>query len=314
MLSNTTSLESPDNLYSEDNTLAVLAFAQEASDQSVAIKLETIQSETGVTDNIVELWKTDSSIVSKGIDNECQWRCSENFLFVSKSLACTPQDDLQSIAQQAYQAILKTINESDYQQLVRFWNIIPQINMGSGDNENYKRFCNGRLSAFEEYDICEEDYPAASAVGHYGDGMTVYAIASKLEPSHIGNPRQVEAFNYPRQYGPSSPSFARATSVKLGESSRLFFISGTASILGHDSVHINDLKGQLHTTNDNILYLLKEAGFKRSHYLRNPEDFTQTKEVVKSWYPAASVVITHADICRANLLVEIECFCVAESG
>lgn len=320
MLSNTTSTETPDTLYSKDNTLAVLAFSQEASDRSVALKLETIQDETGVSNNIVELWKSDSPITNKGLSNQCQWRCSKNFMFVSKSLHCSRDDDIQSIAQQTYRMILKTIKESDYQHLVRFWNIIPRINVGTGDSENYKRFCDGRLTAFQEFKIKEQEYPAASAVGHHGDGITVYAIASKLEHGHIGNPRQVEAFNYPRQYGRSSPSFARATYVKLSESSRLFFVSGTASILGHDSVHIGDLKGQLHTTNDNILYLLKEAGFKRINieslrvYLRNPRDFAQTKEIVESWYPNANVVITHADICRSDLLVEIECFCIAENS
>ena len=99
---------------------------------------------------------------------------------------------------------------------------------------------------------------------------------------------------------------------------RLLFISGTASILGHSTVHRDDLKLQLYTTNDNILYLLKEHGFKRQNietlriYLRNKSDLAECKSVVETLFPNTRAIYTHADICREELLVEIECFCVSD--
>lgn len=319
MLSNFLSTKSIDTLLSEPNTLAVLEFKQRAAENAVSVKLATLQSDVDYAGNVVEVWQSCSDITASGTHGNCRWRCCDDYLFLAVDMACGPTDDLQMISEQAYLSILQTIQNSEYKKLLRFWNIIPRINVGAGDDENYKRFCNGRLAAFNEFEIADTEYPAASAVGHYGDGISVYAIATKLEPTHLGNPRQVDAFNYPRQYGPSSPSFARATSVSIPDkhNQQLFFVSGTASILGHDTVHLDDLAGQLHTTNDNILYLLKEAGFKRNDihslrvYLRDPADAAQTKATVESWYPDAQVVITHADICRANLLVEIECFCVS---
>ncbi|MBX2847753.1 MAG: hypothetical protein KTR16_05500 [Acidiferrobacterales bacterium] len=319
MLNNFLSTETTDTLLSEPDTLAVLEFRQYAVENAVPVRLTTLKNTKDTDGNVVEVWKSHSNITDSGLDGNCRWRSSEDYLFVAIDLACGTSDDIEKISQQAYQRVLQTIKNSSHHRLLRFWNIIPRINMGDGDDENYKRFCNGRLKAFKEFGIKEEDYPAASAVGHYGDGITVYAIATKLDPMHIGNPRQVDAFEYPRQYGPSSPSFARATCLSIPDTKnqKLFFISGTASILGHDTVHINDLPGQLHTTNDNILYLLKEAGLKRDDihslrvYLRRPEDAALTRETVESWYPNAQVIITHADICRANLLVEIEAFCMS---
>lgn len=320
MLDNFLSTKSTDDLLSEPNTLAVLEFQQYTDDKTVPVKLSTLQSSQDSKKNVVEVWRSDSTIINSGINSNCRWRCCKDYLFVSIDLECNVSDDLENISELAYQNILQTIQDSEYQKLLRFWNIIPRINVGDGDDENYKRFCNGRLNAFNQFGVADTEYPAASAVGHYGDGITVYAITAKVNPVHIGNPRQTEAYEYPRQYGPSSPSFARATSFSIPntENQKLFFISGTASILGHDTVHIDDLSGQLHTTNDNILYLLKEAGLRRDDihslrvYLRHPEDAELTAKTIQAWYPNAQVNITHADICRANLLVEIECFCISK--
>jgi len=319
MLNNFLSSKTTDDLLSEPNTLAVLEFQQYSVDNAVPVKLSTLSSTKDEKGNVVEVWKSDSNIINSGINGNCRWRCSDEYLFIAIDLKCDITDDLEKTSEQAYQSVLQVIQDSEYQKLLRFWNIIPRINVGDGDDENYKRFCNGRLRAFNQFGITDTDYPAASAVGHYGDGITVYAIATKFNPVHIGNPRQVDAYEYPRQYGPSSPSFARATCLSIPDtgSQQLFFISGTASILGHDTVHIDDLSGQLHTTNDNILYLLKEAGLKRDEihslrvYLRHPVDADLTRKTVQGWYPNAQVIITHADICRANLLVEIECFCIS---
>ncbi len=318
MLNNFLSTKTTSDLLLEPDTLAVLEFRQFSVENAVPVKLSTLKSNTDEPRRMVEVWKSHSNIINSGINNNCRWRCSDDYLFVAIDLECHKLNNLENISEQAYHNLLQTIQDSDYKKLLRIWNIIPRINIGDGDDENYKRFCNGRLNVFNQFGIKDTDYPAASAVGHYGDGITVYAISTKLDPMHIGNPRQVDAFEYPRQYGPSSPSFARATCLEIPDTTKkLFFISGTASILGHDTVHIDDLAGQLHTTNDNILYLLKEAGLRRDEihslrvYLRDPCDAHQTRKTIESWYPNAQVIITHADICRANLLVEIECFCIS---
>lgn len=313
MLSNSYSTHEPKLLLAEPDTLAVLEFSNTATSPRVPLLLAKLDEH----DSLVEVWKAPGETVLHGSGDSGNWSRSEHYQFVSVSLPNLSVDDLDSSTEEIYRAILKTIDESEYPQLVRFWNIIPFINRGDGDGENYKRFCAGRLAAFEAFSIGNMQFPAASAVGHYGDGITVYCLSTKHDPINIANPRQIDAFNYPRQYGPSSPSFARATTLTSNEKSpqNMCFISGTASILGHSSVHIGDLQGQLHTTNDNILYLLKETGFKRTDiksarvYLRDPADLLEARTRIKAWYPEAELVFTHADICRDDLLIEIECFC-----
>ncbi len=315
MLRNTISSSQPAQLLAKSDLLAALRFTNSvATCESV---IDTRVQLLGHSLGEFEAWTVDGGLVETGQDERCDWRRSSHLQMSTVSAPLSQGDDFDAVAYDVYQTLLRCIDKSPHKELVRFWNYIPNINHGAGDSENYKRFCSGRLRAFNEYGLGDLQFPAASAVGHYGEGITVYALTATRAGQHHANPRQVDAFKYPRQYGPSSPSFARATTLNVANQ-RLCFISGTASILGHSSVHRGDLRLQLYTTNDNILYLLKETSFKRSDirtlrvYLRNIDDYADCKKVVEELFPNTTVIYTHADICRADLLVEIECFCVAD--
>ena len=318
MLHNYLSRRTAEQELAEPDTLAVLAFAPGAAPSTLnRSNIPCIQVANVTEPASVEVWKEDGAEVEQGESNGCYWRRSENLQFASITKKVSSGDDYQEVAYAAYQHLLNFIEQSPFTEFVRFWNYIPQINLGDGDSENYRRFCNGRLRAFQDHSIDASQFPAASAVGHFTDSITLCALTSNQSAAHHTNPRQVDAFKYPRQYGPSSPSFARATTVRINQQ-RLCFISGTASILGHQSVHQGDLLLQLYTTNDNILYLLEQTNFSRESvrtlrvYLRNPDDHSKCHEVITSLFPATEVIYTHADICRADLLIEIECYCVAE--
>ncbi len=316
MLNNFFSKESAESLLSKDDTLAVLEFGSEAITPATPIVINNLDVEK----KIVEVWKTPNQKVTRGQTGECQWSCSEDYFFVSLVVPFDDSENLEIVSQVAYENLLNTIQNSGFPQLMRLWNILPNINVGDGNSENYRLFCTGRLNAFSKFGISDEQFPAASAVGHFGSVLTLYGLSTKRYPKNIANPRQVNAFKYPSQYGPSSPSFARATSLSYSDDAQhdYCFISGTASILGHETVHVNNLQGQLHTTNDNILYLLQEVGLKRRNiktsrvYIRHPEHFEEIKNTVSAWYPNSDIVYTHADICRSDLLVEIECFCESD--
>jgi len=221
----------------------------------------------------------------------------------------------------AYINIFSALNQHGFTQPFRMWNYLPDINHGRGDDEVYKRFCTGRLRAFEHLSIPPASFPAASALGHHGHGAVIYALASPLTPIHYTNQRQVNAYEYPRQYGISSPSFARATVWSTKSASHLF-ISGTASIVGHETLHEGDLIKQLQVTADNIELLLASANAdKRKHagddfcikvfkvYVRHLHHVAKTQAWLNEHYPHVLAIITLADICRAQLLVEIEGFC-----
>ena len=185
--------------------------------------------------------------------------------------------------------------------LYRIWNYAPGINVGEGDTEIYKLFSKGRSEAFREYfgDDDEASMPSGSCLGADGDQLIVLFLAGDVEPSHHENPQQVPAYRYPRRYGPKSPSFARATSVKL-EDAFYRFISGTAAVVGSESIGIDDVRRQLEVTCDNLEIVEKQSRVALPEnavgveevlgkvYLRNAEDFTMAKDYLEQRLPAWS--------------------------
>jgi enamine deaminase RidA (YjgF/YER057c/UK114 family) len=97
------------------------------------------------------------------------------------------------------------------------------------------------------------------------------------------------------------------------------FVSGTASIVGHETLHRGDVVAQTRETMTNIGALLDEANelvgaarysidaLKLKVYVRRPTDLAAI-ETTLSLMPSAatSVVYVQADVCREELLVEIE--------
>lgn len=201
--------------------------------------------------------------------------------------------------------------------LYRVWNYLPNLNSGEGDKELYKQFCEGRSNAFHQAfgEQNPEYMPAGSCVGIEGDALVLYFLAGSKCPHHHENPNQIPAYRYPRQYGPKSPSFARATSIHLDQS-HYSFISGTAAVLGHESRGFNNLLRQLEITCDNLDQISAQIGNSdqknRRHggkvYLRKAEDYAAAREYLKTRFPHLenSLIYVRSDICRKELLVEIE--------
>lgn len=314
MLQNFLTCASAEQLISDSDNLAVFRFnAHESADLLVpSIRIAQLSDKKSL-----EVWRLVGAEVERGLNGNCCWGRSENLQIVTIEHPLADTDDLAKVSEDIYHELLSFVQQSAHPELIRFWNYVPDINGGAGDEENYKQFCTGRLAAFNQREMQDLQFPAASAVGHHTNGITVSALTSNLKPTYHTNPRQVDAFKYPRQYGSSSPSFARASTLDMADQ-RMCFISGTASILGHNSVHQGDLKLQLYTTSDNILYLLEETGFSPDSletlriYLRNPNDFQTCQTIIEKLFPNTQTIYAHADICRSELLVEIECYCVSQ--
>lgn len=260
-----------------------------------------------------EVWQT-SGTITRGESGRCQWSKTDELAFCAISLdELDTTDNLETATYEAYKEIISFLNAHALIAM-RYWNFIPDINQGSSDLERYKLFCNGRLRAFEEMGVSPNDFPAASALGHYAKGSVIYVIAGKASPQHHANTMQVNAYEYPREYGPSSPSFARASSIELGQKP-LFFISGTSSILGHHTVSMEDITGQTVTTIANIKHLIEmpECRIKEPEtlrvYLRHSADLDAAKTIIQQEFPNTPTLYTHADVCRSNLLIEIEGHC-----
>jgi chorismate lyase/3-hydroxybenzoate synthase len=206
-------------------------------------------------------------------------------------------------------------------QLARIWNYVPAINETGAGLENYRAFCRGRSLAFEQHYGREFKVllPSASAVGSKSGALTVAFAACPGHPRHVENPLQVPAYDYPPDYGPRAPSFARAT-VVAGPASATVFISGTAAIRGHGTVAPHHLGPQLDCALENLAAisgacglganLAADSGASRHFkvYVRHAADHPAVARVLQErlLVEGDRVSYIQADICRAALLVEIE--------
>ena len=167
---------------------------------------------------------------------------------------------LRAVTARAYAEVFRCLESLALSHLVRIWNYIPEITREIDGVERYRHFNEARQKAFQ---LCRRDVrgnvPAACALGSPpGAPLVVYFLASADNVTAIENPRQVAAYDYPDDYGAFSPTFSRAT-VSGDPARPMLFISGTASITGHRTVHPGDALAQTRETVANIRALVGEA-------------------------------------------------------
>ena len=220
----------------------------------------------------------------------------------------------------AYRQIYATLAAAGDPRLVRIWNYIPEINRETHGLERYRQFNSARHDAsLASGRAVAGSVPAASALGAAPDSpLTIYFLASHRAPAFIENPRQVSAYRYPAEYGPRSPAFSRATVLGEAEEATLF-ISGTASIVGHRTLHAGDPRAQAREALVNIEALLAQAGRRPGVrplrleslaykvYVRDPRELPAIRaELESALGTKAALLYLQADICRQDLAVEIE--------
>lgn len=230
---------------------------------------------------------------------------------------------LQQATESVYRQIFDLLEAHQYPYLFRFWNYIADINAHSHALERYWQFNLGRQEAFLAHGReVIGNVPAACALGFAHQSgkatLTIAFLAGRAAPRNIENPRQTSAYQYPPQYGPRSPTFSRATLVKLGDS-EVLFISGTASIVGHATLHHDDVIAQTRETVTNIEAVLAEANAAsaKTHfhlaslhykvYLRHVGDLDAVRaELIRLVGDSLNAIYLQADVCREDLLLEIE--------
>lgn len=226
---------------------------------------------------------------------------------------------LQQAAEAAYRRIFQLLDREGYAHLWRTWNYLAQINAESHGLERYRQFNSGRQEAFIASGRLPGTIPAACALGTADGPLSLAFLAGRNAPLAIENRRQTAAYDYPAEYGPRSPTFSRAVLAEL-PGTELFLLSGTASIVGHRTIHAGDVVGQTRETLANIAAVLEEANrtaragpyrleeLSYRAYLRHPEDLPRVRPVIDAALGAAAAAVTYvqADVCRADLLIEIE--------
>jgi chorismate lyase/3-hydroxybenzoate synthase len=248
------------------------------------------------------------------------WSWSRNNELLAVAMVAPDKGDPAETTARFYRELIATVRSAGYPHLLRIWNYLADINGGQGDNERYRRFCIGRGQALAEAGLEDARMCAATAIGSHDQHFRLFALAGRAPGQSVENPRQVSAWNYPPVYGARSPAFARATAVSLEDQRTALLISGTASVVGHATAHPGDVLAQTDEAVSNLAALLAEAAsdlqqptlarFGREAaarvYVRHAEDWPAVYQRLRRHWPSLPLAGFLGDICRRDLLVEIE--------
>jgi enamine deaminase RidA (YjgF/YER057c/UK114 family) len=221
--------------------------------------------------------------------------------------------------------------------VVRQWNYIQDIlsdkEVRGTARQNYQAF-NDVRSEFYAASRFPFGYPAATGIGQQAGGILLEFVAvsapSAARIIPVSNPRQTDAHRYSERVltgepGPgasakSPPKFERAKIV-AGGMSGIVYVSGTAAVVGEKSAARQDVESQTRTTLANISVLtgginLRRAGLRRPPaagglsflraYVKRGADIPRVRRVCEEAFGAIPALFVQADICREELLVEIE--------
>jgi hypothetical protein len=216
-----------------------------------------------------------------------------------------------------YERAGEALRSTRARHVVRVWNFIPGIHepMGAGLTR-YFVFNQGRFDAFTKSlggaAAFDAALPTATGIGHDGADLVLHFLGSAAAGRPLENPRQQPAYRYSARHGPRPPCFARATRVRLPIGNSLL-VGGTAAVRGEESMHSGSLEAQVDETVLNLGALLGAAGAESLHaftharvYYLRPEDRGVLDGLTARFHPACDVEFVRADICRRELLVEIE--------
>ncbi|WP_199512709.1 chorismate transformation enzyme, FkbO/Hyg5 family [Nucisporomicrobium flavum] len=250
---------------------------------------------------VTEVWTTGRPVIA-GIRNDVAFGHDGRYAFCAVSVPpaarCTPG------VRDGYLRAFEVLAGLGYPYIVRMWNVIGAINEPNADGlETYRDFCRGRAEAFARSPLPEGPLPAGTGVGAHSPGVAFHLLARR-EPGHLAveNRRQVPAYRYPPRYGPQPPAFARATHLPGGS----LLISGTASILGHETVHRGDIAGQCRTTLANLAALTDPRTLRAVKvYVRHAGHREPVRRLLGGTLAGDAAYLT-TDLCRRDLLVEVE--------
>ncbi len=223
-------------------------------------------------------------------------------------------------AEHVYGELLNLVENAGYPHLLRVWHALPRIHDDEDGLERYRQFCLGRQKVFTRHGAGPPSrFPAASVLGAGHDGLALFALAARVPGLTVENPNQVSAYRYPPIHGPSSPSFSRALVTGV-TGNNLLFLSGTASITGHETRHQGQIEAQVHQTLDNLDTLIERAGAaagarfrmkvgeaRLRAYVRALGDYETARACVEARLGnEVEILYLQADICRRELLFEMD--------
>lgn len=230
---------------------------------------------------------------------------------------------------QTIEGILKQEN-LPFSSIVRQWNYIEKITFKDEKTQNYQEFNNVRKQFYSRHSW-GNGYPAATGIGTNAGGVAIDITAlSGVTSRPIDNPLQTAAYDYsklvlfnPKNFSDqdekklSAPLFERARFLESASEQRLL-ISGTAAIR-NELTFAYDATNQAILTVENIKNLLEQTDIQNiPHvriYVKNyfERDIMKIARIVRERLNPKQAIFLLCDICREELLLEIEGFGIKEN-
>lgn len=253
----------------------------------------------------------------------------------------TPRNPTASVYEQSLDAfrqmkekLKKAGVEMDH--LVRTWLYLGNITGPEGDLERYMELNRARTDFYEGVQfgrghvmagVRQAVYPASTGIGMCGTGITMSATAIDTDRKDVfilplENPQQTPVYEYEAVYSPKSPKFVRAMAEAIGDYV-VIWISGTASIVNSKTLHTGNPGKQADQTLTNIELLLSQKNLARHGapgagatlrdlaklrvYVKRLQDYPIIRKVCeKRCGKNIPIIYVVADVCRSDLLVEME--------
>ena len=256
-------------------------------------------------------------------------------LFVGGAMSSVSEAGIQKQSDTIFSALeeIFELEKMPVSSIVRQWNYIENITRIEDNSQNYQEFNDAR-SRFYRKTKWHDGFPAATGIGIGCGGVIVdldaiYTNGSDIKVVSLNNTLQVPAHDYSNsvliaaedeQDRPvTTPKFERGKLVLSGTEG-VIYISGTAAIRGEKSFSDKGIEEQTRITLENIEHLISEETLANSGaghfanveisslriYLKEESFFEPCKKIVDENYKGVSSVYLKADICREELLVEIE--------
>jgi enamine deaminase RidA (YjgF/YER057c/UK114 family) len=223
-------------------------------------------------------------------------------------------DDVKNTNKEQTAEVFQNMNKAlhsvgmDFSHVVRTWLYINKI------LEWYDDFNIVRTDFFNKNNVFNGLVPASTGVGVsnpasaalVSEVLAIKPNPGKIKIEKVRSPLQCPATDY-------KSSFSRAVEVKFSDYRRLY-ISGTASIDSDgNTIHIDDVRKQIDRTMEVVAAILKSREMDWGDVSRAIAYFPDLSNAhlleeycQKNSIPHMPMAIAHGDICRDDLLFEIE--------
>lgn len=222
----------------------------------------------------------------------------------------------------------------NFNDIVRQWNYIPRICFVEQRNgaliQHYQSFNEVRHAYYQKYRT-KGCFPAATGIGQQLGNFMLDFIAFRGKQScndlKVESPLQRNPYQYGQEVlvgtarqKKHAPEFERARILVFADEIRIL-VSGTASIEGEITTEKDSVERQTHSTIRNIESLISRENLCSQYpslifsatrfvylraYVKYRADIPLVERIVKQKFGEVPVIVVQAEICRCDLLVEIE--------